>query len=379
MKRIILCSDGTWNRPGIKDGYIPVKSNVELLFNCVASTGTDDNGEEVKQIKFYETGVGSSMYNKFENIFGGVEGLGIDQKIKNLYSFLVLNYKVGDELFLFGFSRGAYTIRSVAGLIRNCGILKHKNIHLLDKAYELYRNRNPYASPDSDYMTAFREKYSIDGADNTPIKFIGVWDTVGSLGIPVTFIKKYNLEKYKFHDVKLSSYIENAYHAIAIDERRGLFQPTLWEITKSGLEKNQKLEQRWFPGVHCNVGGGYKDTGLSDLALKWLIEKAGVAGLNTENPSLLDNQYYKYNPSYNGELRNSLKVFYRLFPVKRRQLDGRDFSLTCEVIDESVYKRYSDKRLRYKPGNLRHLIIPQAEEQLHENSQYITQNTQMHQ
>lgn len=357
MKRIILCSDGTWNRPGITDMGTPVKSNVELIFNCIP--GGNDN--MVKQLKFYETGVGSSVYDKLDNILGGIKGFGIDEKIKNLYSFLVLNYEPEDEIFLFGFSRGAYTVRSVAGFILTCGILKPENIHLLDKAYELYRDRNDYTKPSSDYMTAFRAKYAIE--DLTPVKFIGVWDTVGSLGIPLSFYRKHNAAKYKFHDVKLGSHIEHAYHAIAIDERRGSFQPALWEITKTGINRNQKVEQRWFSGVHCNIGGGYKETGLSDIALKWMIEKAQGAGLQIDCPSRLDNEYYKYKPNYCGQLRNSLRHIFKLLPAGRRSIceEEREIMvnrqkskvITRETLDESVLERFNDPKLKYKPANLR--------------------------
>ena len=365
MKRIILCSDGTWNRPGITDMGTPVKSNVELIFNCIP--GGNDN--MVKQLKFYETGVGSSVYDKLDNILGGIKGFGIDDKIKNLYSFLVLNYEPEDEIFLFGFSRGAYTVRSVAGFILTCGILKPENIHLIDKAYELYRDRNDYTKPSSDYMTAFRSKYAIE--DISPVKFIGVWDTVGSLGIPLSFYRKHNAAKYKFHDVKLGTHIEHAYHAVAVDERRSSFQPTLWELSKDS--SHQKVEQRWFSGVHCNIGGGYKETGLSDLALNWMIEKARNAGLTIDCPSLLNNEFYNYKPSYSGQLRNSLKHIFKLLPTTRRSISLEERAvinnkqpgkvITRETIDDSVIERFNDPDLRYKPANLKQLMQLYAKQQ----------------
>jgi uncharacterized protein (DUF2235 family) len=260
MKRIIICSDGTWNRPGILDKGIEVKTNVELLYNLIKPIDTTNGGTTI-QLKFYETGIGSSTFSLKDKFIGGISGNGIDQKIKDLYLFLILNYEIGDELYFFGFSRGAYTVRSLAGLIRNCGILKPKNLKLIDQTFDLYRNRNQYTSPDSDMMIGYRKRFSIE--EVTLIKFIGVWDTVGSLGIPIN--KKHNLNKYSFHDVKLSSTIMNAYHALAVDEKRNLFQPTLWEVSpKKASEQN--VEQRWFIGSHSNVGGGYSDTGLSDIA-----------------------------------------------------------------------------------------------------------------
>ncbi len=197
-----------------------------------------------------------------------------------MYVFIMLNYEPGDNIFLFGFSRGAYTARSVAGLIRNSGLLKQQYLYLVDKAYDFYRDKNDYTSPDSDLMRSFRKEYATE--ENTPIHFIGVWDTVGSLGIPLPWYKLVNTKKYKFHDVKLSSYIKNAYHALAIDEKRKLFEPTLWTKANSVLankKHEQQLEQRWFSRVHSNVGGGYKDSGLNNIALQWLFDKAEAAGL----------------------------------------------------------------------------------------------------
>ncbi len=361
MKRIVICSDGTWNRPGISDKGKPVKSNVEIIFNCISPK--DNAG--VKQVKFYETGVGSSSYDNIDKIFGGIEGFRLDAKLKDIYSFILLNYEQGDELYLFGFSRGAYTARSVAGFIRNCGILKSENIHLVDMAYDLYRNRNDYTIPDSDFMKAFREKYCVDNI--TPIKFIGVWDTVGSLGLPFKIAKKHSAEKYKFHDVKLSSYIQNAYHAMAIDEHRVLFEPTLWEISQNGIDKNQKVEQRWFAGVHCNIGGGYEDTGLSDLALEWLIKKAKNIGLEITSPEENNNKYYTFKPNYKGILRNSLTFIYWFWFPKRRELslnnrikiteDGsKKEVITNETIDESAFMRFKEDDLRYKPSNLKPFV-----------------------
>src|SRR5262249_839364 len=153
----------------------------------------------------------------------------------------------GDELYFFGFSRGAYTARSLAGFIRNCGILKPQYLHLLQKAFELYRDRNSFTAPDSDLMVLFRSNYCFE--DITPIHFIGVWDTVGSLGLPFTFLRMYNKEKYQFHDETLSSTVKNAFHALSIDDRRQLFKPTLWEASKkitTGVAAVQNYEQRWF-------------------------------------------------------------------------------------------------------------------------------------
>ena len=246
MKRIITCSDGTWNKPGEMDKGIVVKTNVEKMFNCICDTGAaPDGGDKIKQVKAYESGVGTG-YSKWDQITGGITGLGIDRHIKDIYSFICLNYQPGDELYMFGFSRGAYTARSLAGFIRNCGLLKPAYLDKVDKAYSIYRDRNEYTSPDSDMMTAWRANFCVE--DVTPIHFIGVWDTVGSLGIPLPSYKKLNEAKYKFHDYTLSSHVRYAYHALAIDERRALFVPTLWQKSDTVMKNRshpQVMEQRF--------------------------------------------------------------------------------------------------------------------------------------
>ena len=344
MKRIVVCSDGTWNRPGIKDGDKNVESNVQLLYKCIAKNGLDGT----KQSKAYDSGVGSSTYSLRDKILGGIAGAGIDKNIRDLYTFILMNYEKGDEIYLFGFSRGAYTARSLAGLIRNCGILKKENLYLVDRAYELYRDRNDYTYPDSDLMVSFKNDYCVELL--TRIKFLGVWDTVGSLGIPLPWYRIYNREKYKFHDVKLSSSIDFAYHALAVDERRKLFEPTLWEISdkaENGKVKGQTMEQRWFAGVHCNIGGGYKDKKLSDLALKWLMEKAIDVGLVFDKNS---KEYENIQGNYAGKLRNSRTPMYWFWlPVWRKIKAKKN---TNEVIDDSVYQRLADKKLNYKPRNI---------------------------
>ena len=365
MKRLITCTDGTWNRPGITDRGKLVRSNVELMYNAIHEGKAKDG---IIQLKLYDEGVGSSTFDKKDKLLGGISGLGIDKNIKDIYKFLMLNFSVGDQIYLFGFSRGAYTARSLAGFIRNCGILKPQNIHLVDEAYELYRSRNEYTDPNSDLMKAFQNNFSFENI--TPIKFIGVWDTVGSLGMPFSFKKQFNHERYKFHDITLDDSIQYAYHALAIDERRKLFKPILWELEESTPNNNlpkQVMEQRWFAGVHCNIGGGYEDAGLSNIALNWLINKAKDTGLNFD----LDN-LQKLNPKHelienpHGELRNSRtfeywfwrKVWREVNPGKeKKDTETKNMikNKTNEWIDETVLKRYK-KDKSYYPKNIRSWI-----------------------
>lgn len=350
MKRIITCSDGTWNKIGNTDHGVVVQTNVEKIFNTICSLGKHSvTKEDVPQLKAYGQGVGTG-YTLQNRMLGGIAGAGIDKNIKDMYTFYVLNFQPGDEIYLFGFSRGAYTARSISGFIRCCGILRPEYIHLVDKAYDLYRDRNDYSTPGSDLMISFRKNYSYE--DVSRIKFIGVWDTVGSLGIPLPTFQMQNKNRYMFHDVTLSSTIDYAYHALAIDEKRSLFGATLWQ--KSNTVKNdpthpQQMEQRWFAGVHSNVGGGYKDSALSNFALQWLIDKAEDVGLCFNEAPLI-----KPNPDYDkGDITNSYTLMYRFWLPKWRKITLNDD--TDQVIDESVYKRYKSDP-KYRPENLNDIL-----------------------
>jgi uncharacterized protein (DUF2235 family) len=345
MKRLITCSDGTWNKPDNKDRGKLVETNVEKMFRCICSEDTSDQEKTVQQLKVYDQGVGTG-YSWKDRVLGGATGAGIDKNIKDMYTFLMLNYEPGDEIFLFGFSRGAYTARSIGGLIRNCGILKPEYMLLLDKAYGLYRDRNKYSAPDSDLMTSFRKRYAYE--DKTPIKFIGIWDTVGSLGIPLPWYKLRNRDRYKFHDLTLSSTVEYAYQGLAIDEKRKLFMPSLWQesnTVRNDPNHKQQMEQRWFAGVHSNVGGGYVDSGLSDVALNWLIEKS------KENAGLCfdENCLEAIKPDFKGELRNSYTTLYWFWWPTRRKIMQEEYP--GQVIDSTVWERFEADN-HYRPKNL---------------------------
>lgn len=345
MKRIILCCDGTWNRPGNKDRGQPIETNVEKIYKAVATGNTI-----MHQIKFYGPGVGSG-FAITDQLLGGSLGFGIDRNIQDAYKFLMWSYEPGDEIYLFGFSRGAYTVRSLGGLIRNCGIMKPNYLHLIADAYQLYRDRTELTHPDCDAMKAFKRSYGIE--PETGIRFMGVWDTVGALGIPISWFNWWN-RKYQFHDVKLSSHIKYAYHALAMDERRRVFSPALWKINREAVESEnpQICEQVWFPGVHANVGGGYIDCGLSNIALKWMIDKAKGAGLEFDE-SVVD----QFSCDSNGELRKSLNLFYRLTGIQLRKVSVRaiDDLLEGVVRNEKIHytciERFH-KAKKYRPKNL---------------------------
>ena len=258
MKRIVICSDGTWQTPRQPD-----VTHVVEMARAVAPTAPDGT----TQVVFYDAGVGTE--GRINRLVGGISGKGLGKNIQDCYHFLVHNYEDGDELYLFGFSRGAYTVRSLAGLIRNCGVLTKAEAGRLPKAYNMYRRRD--AKPNSKEAKAFRAAYSREAK----IRFIGVWDTVGALGIPLRGLSQLTAHRHEFHDVELSGSVEHGCHALSIDERRGPFRPSLWKAKQKG---GQIVEQVWFSGVHSDVGGSL-NPGLGKPTLEWMKERASYAGL----------------------------------------------------------------------------------------------------
>jgi len=265
-KRLIICCDGTWNKPDQQQDGVPTPTNVTKV--ALAAAPQDAAGNP--QMVFYDKGVGTDWYSK---LIGGAFGAGLSKNIQDAYRFLIANYEPNDFLYLFGFSRGAYTARSLAGLIRNSGLLRREFSGKVEDAYTLYRRRDDKSHPTDTEATLFRRSFC-----NEPrIHFLGVWDTVGALGIPLDGPLRFINKAWQFHDVKLSRSVDHAYHALAIDEKRKAFAPTLWEQQENAGA--QVLEQVWFAGVHSNVGGGYPKRGLSDLALLWMLRKAEACDL----------------------------------------------------------------------------------------------------
>ena len=267
-KNIVLCSDGTGNRGGKAHG-----TNVWRIYKAL-----DLRTEHSNQIAFYDDGVGTEDFSLLRYI-GGAFGYGLSQNIKDLYISLVKHYDVDDRIFLFGFSRGAYTVRSLAGLISVCGIIRRQAYmgneqvleKLVDEAYRQYRNS--YKDPAYDGTRNFRREFSVHGDKAPPIKFIGVWDTVGAVGLPFDELKTAlnEIVPVRFHDQKLGQNIQVARHALAIDDQRRTFHPVLFNESAKG--DYQDIKQVWFPGVHSNVGGGYPKDGLALVALNWMMEE----------------------------------------------------------------------------------------------------------
>jgi uncharacterized protein (DUF2235 family) len=223
----------------------------------------------LQQIVYCDDGVGADKKGLARMISGGF-GIGLERNIYEAYRFLCFNYEKGDELILYGFSRGAYTVRSLAGMIGRVGLVKSVELKYIPEALELYRNHDDEAS------ATFKRTFARDGS----ITLMGCWDTVGALGIPdktpwIPF-DDFRKGRYEFHDTNLGVHIERALHAVSIDEQRKEFLPTLMN-QDSAAPSSQKLKQVWFPGDHGCVGGGsWEKHGLSNGALKWMVDETSA-------------------------------------------------------------------------------------------------------
>ncbi|MCB1920487.1 MAG: DUF2235 domain-containing protein [Candidatus Competibacteraceae bacterium] len=342
-RRLVLCLDGTWNT--YKD-----HTNVSRLHACIPNLPDGNTGDQV-QIKYYDEGVGTNAYDR---IRGGMFGAGLAKNIRQAYAWLIRNYQEGSELFIFGFSRGAYTARSLAGLIARCGIARRlpnpDADKLAEKAYTIYRS-SPKDNTDAE---EFRNKK----AQTVRIQFLGVWDTVGALGVPTVQFAE------KFHDTKLGANVDNAYHAVAIDEHRKAYDVVLWTENPG----NANMEQRWFPGAHANIGGGYEDDLLPDLSLKWMLEKACDCGLYLGERNGIALKPDDVLPLDQGEFRSPVRDSYQEFAggiYSVLTLGQRHYrkigNHLGERVDASAFRKWEEDP-GYRPYNLAHaepgVLIP---------------------
>jgi uncharacterized protein (DUF2235 family) len=334
MKRLVIACDGTWNKADQqKDGH-PCPTNVCQLQAQLAEVGPDG----VRQELYYAEGVGTKWG---ERIRGGAFGFGLSREVQNAYRFLVDHFEEGDEIFFFGFSRGAFTVRSTAGLVRKAGILRPEHRDEVEDAYALYRDKEVRA--DSEAASRWRAEHSVE----TRIRFVGVWDTVGALGVPLDGLRFLNVinRRWEFHDLNLSSWVDSAFHAVAIDEQRGPFKAALWNQSPEGKAQGQELEQVWFAGVHADIGGGYPRTGLADVTLAWMVEKARRCGLGFDPAPELE-----LDQALADSLHDSRKGFYKLLAPAPRVL-GR-VPTGRESVASTAVQRHQRRVDGYAPGAL---------------------------
>ncbi len=306
-KNVIFCADGTWNNPNEDENadHCPDPTNVYKLFTCLEGTLSPDSllsadeqekaltdGAATQQISKYIHGVGDSR-NPINKLLGGAFGAGVIARVVRGYTFISRNYEPGVNIFIVGFSRGAYTARALAGLIASQGVLApaitgDKELAYRRGAEAWYRYRkatisNPFrlahlAEIAAD-LPAFISQHSLKDEDLVPVdrlSAVAVWDTVGAMGFPTYVSKDQRADAFKFADTKLSDKVTRGFHALALDERRNDFVPTLWDPASN-------VTQALFPGAHCDVGGGYPmvndESCLSDGALKWMIDQLTAVGV----------------------------------------------------------------------------------------------------
>ena len=334
MKRIVICADGTWNDRDQVDKKTGKRhpTNVVKVARAVRSRAT--NG--VDQVVFYHDGVGTS--GVWDKISGGAAGEGIELNIQTLYRSILYNYDEGDELFLFGFSRGAFTVRTLVGFMNLVGLVQKDDDYYIPEIYGCYKHGH---GPGTDeWSQAFKRVQ--DTQPCPPIKFVGVWDTVGALGAP-GFLGQFNKGKYEYHDVGLNAHVQNAFHALAIDEQREPFTPSIWKRVPGFTGA---LQQAWFPGVHSNVGGSSYPDGLANEALHWMVEKAEGLGLEFDNAFLTH-----FKPCFNSVLQDSMGAMYKVMgphvrPIGQQLADG-------EMVHQAALDRLGLAECNYHPENLR--------------------------
>jgi hypothetical protein len=372
-KNIVICSDGTGNS-AVKDRG----TNVFKIFESIDLNGHRFNPKLDPQVPIYDDGVGTEDFRPLK-IFAGMTGWGLSRNVKQLYKELCRIYDPGDKIFLFGFSRGAFTVRTLAGFIIKCGIIDARNQPTADafdecvnKAYRAYRScyrtvlMRLLRGEASDAATEeFKAKFC--RSQQSKIHFIGVWDTVDAVGMPFHVSDLINavIYRFKFPNQRLSEHVDHAYHALAVDDDRHSFHPLLWDQRIPSANHFQKIEQVWFAGAHSNVGGGYPKQGMSLTALHWLMAKAESAGLRFIPGEF---EYYRDHANVDDKLydpRAGLGVFYRWKP--------RDIAELCRnngitpAIHLSLMERIAHGTEDYSPGNLpaeaNIVITPTGEEE----------------
>lgn len=290
-KRIILLLDGTWNDSDAGDNDTNIVRLEDLIVTTLrdpsksagGSAATADklvhgyvtDGQE--NIVLYQRGVGTGPFERFK---GGTLGIGLHDNIRRAYKFLSYHYKTGCDIYIFGFSRGAYTARSLVGYLAAAGLLTRENCSKENEeiAWGYYRSppadRRPAVGVHLDTLTHKQAEVKV--------KCLGVFDTVGALGVPFGWFRRLNRQKYGFHDVELSSITEFNLHAMAIDEHRHPFQAAVWRKPRFKKLKST-TEQVWFAGAHADIGGGYVSAeerkrvdvlpSLEDVALDWMLKR----------------------------------------------------------------------------------------------------------
>ncbi|UTP39777.1 DUF2235 domain-containing protein [Phenylobacterium sp. LH3H17] len=339
-KRLVFCFDGTSNT---LDRDYP--TNVATTAAAVRNTSKTG-----PQIVYYDEGVGST---RKDALAGGAFGAGLYDKVIEAYKFLVFNHEPNDEIFIFGFSRGAYTARSFAGLIHHVGVVNSCFADKIKVATALYQSRGKDPADGLEVLNRFRAEFVTDccASDEdrawregnlaafdpaqTPvvrIRYVGVWDTVKTIGSGLFGDRDDDgaYDAAEFHDHRLHSSVESARHAVALDERRKKFDVTLWDnVDKLNRDKGFKIDdparpyqQVWFPGDHGSVGGGGDVRGLSDEGLEWVLEGAKEADLELDTSTV--SRIWGVKPDVLAPLENASNVGWTPAEIAMRLLPRED-------------------------------------------------------
>ncbi len=367
-KNIAIFCDGTWNK---SDSRNP--TNVVRLAQSLHHF-TEDG--VTPQIIIYLPGVGTGkgtgrVARFLDKVLGGILGWGLLENIADAYRALIFNYEPGDRIYLFGFSRGAYTARSLGGLIRKAGILQRSDVHRVPEAIALYKLAGDENRPDEPHIQAARAELSplvatsekdaeMRGGDPLVLRiaYMGVWDTVGALGVPsaLPLLARPLNKKYEFHDAELSSSVATARHAVAIDERRRTFPPAVWtnldklnDRYPAAVGSPDNYRQLWFAGDHASVGGGGAHVGLSRIAMDFIAEGAAQAGLHIAQPLL------EYVPTELDCRAPTDSAEYLTFVTRmlRRWSSDRDELRDANDVADAVLMRIRLMGKTYNPGTLR--------------------------
>lgn len=342
-KNIVLLSDGTGQRGGV--GFA---TNVWFLNEALPR---DD-----EQFVCYDDGVGSQKL-LLSRVIGGAVGVGLARNVRHLYSFLVRTWEPGAKIYLFGFSRGAFTVRLLAGLIARCGVIDLKKMES-EKGLEKSVRASYCAFRTSQFFPGvagkFKEQFGVidktTGSTDVPIRFVGVWDTVDAVGVPFDEMRDAfdQIQRYSFRDNVLSPSVDYGRHAVAIDEARRTFAPVMWD---ERLETDNRIQQVWFSGVHSNVGGGYPKRQMAMLSLTWMMREAIDKGLRVETTKL---EEYDRAADIYGRLYDSragLSAYYRHQPRDMNEI-GPEYTYQDTQVHHSVFKRIKNAFDGYSPHNL---------------------------
>ena len=358
-KNIVLLSDGTGN-----SSAKPFKTNVWRLYQAVDITY--QSGLE-PQVVYYDDGVGTGNFRPLM-LLGLALGIGVARNVKELYAFLCRNYEPGDNIYVFGFSRGAFTVRILAGLILRCGVVTaDSDAELKERvqvAYDEYkRDSARRATSTRPWLIAGRllgghrkghstDHIEFDFEQRFPrIRFIGVWDTVDAYGMPVDELKT-GIDRYiwpmTLADRDLSRHVDQACHALSLDDERPTFRPVLW----TNPHNDPRVKQIWFAGVHADIGGGYPDDGLANVTLQWMMDEAVSTGLRLYPESVQECWRRANNHGEQHDSRAGLAGYYRYGP---RDVDALSADLYhgvqagTPVVHQSVINRIRHWRVRYAP------------------------------